>query len=210
MTRPEQVHQLAGLGVDYAGLIFYPGSPRYVLQGMTREEVRKLSIIKKVGVFVDAAIGEVLDAVRDCRLDFVQLHGEETPEVCAAIRAAVPVIKAFRIGAQDQPWVMSQAYKDSCDYFLFDTKGTSYGGTGRKFDWDALRASGTGYPFFLSGGIEPGDVTRIRQFREGFFHTGFVAVDLNSRFETAPGVKDMEKVERFVREMKSGTAGPIF
>lgn len=201
MTDPGQVAQLAPMGVSFAGFIFYPKSPRYVFKHMTTTQLRKENSINKVGVFVNASIEEVLHMVEECRLQMVQLHGDETPQYCSKIADYVSVVKAFRMSDYDSPEWMVRPYMDSCDMFLFDTMGAGYGGTGKKFDWTLLSKSVIGKPFFLSGGIEPGDEQELKEFTQLPVAKALFSYDINSKFELSPGVKDMEKVAEFTRNM---------
>src|SRR4030095_2907109 len=164
MTQAEQVDQLAELGVTFAGMIFYPKSPRYVFKHMTTTEIRKITQINKVGVFVNATIDEVLHMVDECRLHMVQLHGDESPKYCEKIADYVSVVKAFRMSENDSVDWMIRPYMEMCDMFMFDTMGAGYGGTGKKFDWSMLNNVEVGKPFFLSGGIESGDTEKLKEF----------------------------------------------
>ncbi|MBN9300045.1 MAG: phosphoribosylanthranilate isomerase [Filimonas sp.] len=203
MTRPEQVYELDDMGVDFAGFIFYPKSPRYVYKTMPSTEIKKIrGKINKVGVFVNATVDEILRAVDECGLYLVQLHGDESPRFCERIADYVSVIKAFRIAEDDNIEWKIREYYDVADMFLFDTEGAGYGGTGKKFKWELLDGSNIRKPFFLSGGIEPGDVDRIKEFTERPVAKDLFSLDINSKFETIPGVKDMEKVREFVKQVK--------
>ncbi|WP_127132169.1 phosphoribosylanthranilate isomerase [Pseudoflavitalea rhizosphaerae] len=202
MTQPEQVTQLADMGVSFAGFIFYPKSPRYVFKHMTTTQIRKENNINKVGVFVNTPIEEVLHMVDECRLHLVQLHGDENPKYCEKIADYVSVVKAFRLSDNDSVEWMIRPYMDCCDMFMFDTMGAGYGGTGKKFDWSVLKDTIVGKPFFLSGGIEPGDEAQLREFENEPAAKGLFAIDINSKFETSPGYKDMEMVRGFVNNMK--------
>ena len=201
MTEPEQVAQLAGLGVSFAGFIFYPKSPRYVFKNMTTTQIRKENSINKVGVFVNSTIEEVLHMVDECRLHMVQLHGDESPKFCEKIADYVSVVKAFRLSENDSVEWMIRPYMEMCDMFMFDTMGAGYGGTGKKFDWSVLKNETIGKPFFLSGGIEPGDEEKLREFSVEPVAKALFAVDINSRFELSPGIKDMEKVKQFTKNL---------
>jgi phosphoribosylanthranilate isomerase len=203
MTLPEQIEQLSGLGVTFAGFIFYPKSPRYVFKHMTTTQIRKENNINKVGVFVNADIEEVLHLVDECRLHMVQLHGDETPKYCEKIADYVSVVKAIRVGENENIEWMIHPYMDVCDMFMFDTMGAGYGGTGKKFNWETLKEATIGKPFFLSGGIEPGDEGNLREFAKEPVAKSLFAIDINSRFEITPGVKDMNKVKDFVDNMKA-------
>lgn len=202
MTRLEQVEQLPDLGVTFAGFIFYPKSPRYVFRDMTTSQVRRLNNINKVGVFVNASIEEVLHLVDECRLQMVQLHGDESARYCEKIADYVSVVKAFRLSDHDSVEWMTRPYLDVCDMFMFDTMGAGYGGTGKKFDWSILKGSEIEKPFFLSGGIEPGDEGKLKEFAGEPVAKSLFAVDINSRFEINPGVKDLEKVRSFCSQIK--------
>ena len=134
MTQPDQLDQLAEANVDFAGFIFYPKSPRFVLRQMTTSQIRKENRVNKVGVFVNAGIEDVLQMVDECRLHMVQLHGDETPIYCERMADYVSVIKAFRLSENDNIEWMIRPYLEACDMFMFDTIGAGYGGTGKKFD----------------------------------------------------------------------------
>jgi len=202
MTQIEQVDKLADLGVTFAGFIFYPKSPRYVFKHMTTTQIRKENNINKVGVFVNAPVEEVLHMVDECRLHMVQLHGDESPRYCEKIADYVSVVKAFRLSDNDSVQWMIRPFMDVCDMFMFDTMGSGYGGTGKKFDWTMLQGQTIGKPFFLSGGIEPGDEEKLKGFTEEPVAKALFAVDINSKFELAPGIKEMDKVSVFARNLK--------
>ena len=202
MTQMDQVEKLPEIGATFAGFIFYPKSPRYVFRHLTSTQIRKVNTINKVGVFVNASIDEVLLMVDECRLHMVQLHGDETPKFCEKIADYVSVVKAFRLSDNDSIQWMISPFMDVCDMFMFDTMGAGYGGTGKKFDWNVLRGSTIGKPFFLSGGIQPEDTEALKQFEKEPVAKALFAIDINSKFETSPGIKDMQKVETFIREVK--------
>lgn len=201
MTLPEQLEQLGGMGATFGGLIFYPKSPRYVFKHLTTSQIRKENSVNKVGVFVNAGIEEVLHMVDECRLHMVQLHGDETPKYCEKIADYVSVVKAFRISETDNIEWMIRPYMDVCDMFMFDTMGAGYGGTGKKFNWDMLKEATIGKPFFLSGGIEPGDEEHLKEFASLPIGKALFAVDINSKFEISPGIKDMQKVKEFISKL---------
>jgi phosphoribosylanthranilate isomerase len=202
MTQIDQVDKLAEAGVTFAGFIFYPKSPRYVFKHMTTTQIRKENNINKVGVFVNSSIEEVLHMVDECRLHMVQLHGDESPKYCEKIADYVSVVKAFRLSENDSVEWMIRPFMDVCDMFMFDTMGAGYGGTGKKFDWNLLKGQTIGKPFFLSGGIEPGDEEKLKEFTGEPVAKALFAIDINSRFEVAPGFKDMDKVKAFAEGMK--------
>jgi phosphoribosylanthranilate isomerase len=202
MTMPEQVETLPDLGATFAGFIFYPKSPRYVFRHLTSAQIKKINTINKVGVFVNSSVEEVLLMVDECRLHMVQLHGDESPKYCERIADYVSVVKAFRISDNDSIEWMIRPYMDVCDMFMFDTMGAGYGGTGKKFDWNMMKGSSIGKPFFLSGGIQPEDTQALKEFETEPVSKALFAIDINSKFETSPGVKDMKRVEKFIKELK--------
>lgn len=204
MTSTEQVLQLDDMGVEFAGFIFYPKSPRYVHKFMPQAEIKKIKgkHINKVGVFVNASVEEVLQAVDECGLYLVQLHGDETPKYCEKIANYVGVVKAFRLREEDNVLWKVKDYMDIADMFLFDTEGAGYGGTGKKFDWNILRGLNIGKPFFLSGGIGPDDVGKLKEFSGEPVAKDLFSADVNSKFEIAPGIKDIEMLRSFIQSVK--------
>jgi len=191
------------LNIDYAGLIFYKDSPRYMGDKITGKQVKGADFdLKKVGVFVNPGYSELLDAIDEYGLDIVQLHGNETPEMCEELSAEVEVIKAFRIAGEKSINIdeMVMPYDAACDFYLFDTAGLkeSFGGTGQQFDWSILKKAKIEKPFFLSGGIGPDDAQKVKAFK----HPDFFAIDVNSRFEMAPGLKDMAAILKFLQAFK--------
>lgn len=201
ITEMKQLQQLDGLDIDFAGLIFYKDSPRYVGDKLPKKEVKKADFdLKKVGVFVNPEMIDVLDAIDDYGLEVVQLHGDESPEMCDDLSSEVEVIKAFRITGDENIDELVAPYDAVCDYYLFDTGGLkeSFGGSGQQFDWSILNKAKIEKPFFLSGGITVEDAARVKAFK----HPDLFGVDINSRFETAPGVKDMKLILQFKQAMK--------
>lgn len=203
MTEIDQVEKLADIGISFAGFIYYPKSPRYVFRHLTTSQIKRVNNINKVGVFVNASVEEVLHMVDECRLHIVQLHGDESPKYCERIADYVSVVKAFRISDNDSIEWMINPFMDVCDMFMFDTMGAGYGGTGKKFDWNMLKGSNIGKPFFLSGGIQPEDTSALLEFSNQPVAKAMFAIDINSKFETSPGIKDMHKVESFARGLNS-------
>lgn len=201
ITTMKQLQQLDGLAVDFAGLIFYKDSPRYMGEKLSGKELKNADFdLKKVGVFVNPEMIEVLDAIDEYGLDAVQLHGEEGPEMCEDLGSEVEVIKAFRVTDGVDIDKLVAKYDAACDYYLFDNGGLkeSFGGTGKQFDWSILTKAKIEKPFFLSGGISPEDAVKIK----GFKHPDFFGVDINSQFEKSPGVKDMGLVLQFKQGLK--------
>jgi len=130
----------------------------------------------------------------------VQLHGNESPEMCEDLSSEVEVIKVFHIKDNKEDIdALVKDYDAVCDYYLFD-KATDYsiGGTGQQFDWDILTRAKIEKPFFLSGGIGPDDAAKIKAFK----HPDFFGVDINSQFEKSPGIKDMGKLLHFKQALK--------
>lgn len=203
MTDLQQMQQLATLGVEFAGMIFYPPSPRFILRHLNGEQVRRAKLqVYKVGVFVNAQYDEILNHIENFGLDMVQLHGDETPRFCEKVSNYIQTIKAFRIGEDENIAWKIKDYRDSCDMYLFDTLGAGYGGTGKKFNWNVLKGQQFDKPFFLSGGIEPGDADAIRTFCADAVCKNLFALDVNSKFEISPGIKNMELIRSFVEAIR--------
>ena len=199
MTDFEQLKTLEELGIEFAGLIFYEGSKRFVSNKLEdqKSQIRNLQI-KRVGVFVNARTEDIKEKVKEYGLSYVQLHGDESPEFCEEIKKFIPVIKAVRINDETKLLNELRDYEEACDYFLFDTDSKHYGGTGKKFDWQILESVAIAKPFFLSGGIGLQDVTEINAFD----HPMFYAIDINSKFEISHGIKDLKQVEAFIQNLK--------
>ena len=227
MRDAENIRQVEALGVDLMGFIFWPRSSRYVAERPSYLPTR----CRRVGVFVDENIETVRRIADDYALDIIQLHGHESPDYCAQLQGhespdfcaqlhGRPIIKAFNIATADD-FVQTEPYAGLVDYFLFDTKGKSVGGNGVKFDWSVLSAYSGSTPYLLSGGIGPDDAPALRaSFSVGCgpddapaLRTSFsvgcgsaaancVGIDLNSRFELAPGLKDVAALRQFLNEIK--------
>lgn len=190
MQETENIAALASLQPDYMGFIFWEPSKRYCTTVPT--DIAKH--IKKVGVFVDETTKQIKEKVKLFGLDAIQLHGDESPRQCAALLNLCEVIKAFRIGP-DFDFKTLNPYQDHCTYFLFDTQGPLPGGNGTAFDWKLLAGYTLDTPFFLSGGIGLGHVEAIAEIRKR--NLPIHALDINSQFESKPGVKKIEKIEKF-------------
>ena len=194
MRDADNIEALEELDVDMIGFIFYPKSPRYVYEipvYMPRQT-------KRTGVFVNEdknTIGVYADRFG---LDYIQLHGNESPEYCQSLRATgLSIIKAFSI-AQRKDIRETEAYEATCDYFLFDTKCEQHGGSGNQFDWSLLNFYHGQTPFLLSGGINPYSAKALKEIR----HPRLAGFDLNSRFEFRPGEKDIERIKYFLSGLK--------
>jgi phosphoribosylanthranilate isomerase len=203
MTLPEQVNALDEMGVDLAGFIFYPKSPRYIGNKITAERMKKIGgRIAKVGVFVNMPYEELMKTVEDYRLDMVQLHGDEIPRYCEQVANYITTVKAFRMSDNDPiDWII-RPFHEATDMFMFDTLGAGYGGTGKKFDWNVLKNAAINNLFFLSGGIAPGDEEKLKEFAKEEVAKKLFAIDINSKFEVSAGVKDMVKVKEFVEGLR--------
>jgi phosphoribosylanthranilate isomerase len=203
MTDLQQMHLLGEMGVEFAGMIFYHRSPRFVLKHLNGAMVKRAKLkVYKVGVFVNSSYDEILNQVNNFGLDMVQLHGDETPKFCEKVSDYISVIKAFRVAEDDHlPWKIKD-YTEAADMYMFDTMGAGYGGMGKKFNWQMLKGLHIGKPFFLSGGIEPADAAAIKEFAKDDVAKDLFALDVNSKFEVREGVKDMELVRKFVGEVR--------
>ena len=212
MREGENIRQVAELGVNWIGMIFWDKSPRNVTMiptyaGIIPDRGSDIGSFKakRVGVFVDEMPQNIITRVVNYKLDLVQLHGHETPTLIRNlrrtldpdIRPGVQFIKAISVGGCNDIAAYKD-YEDCVDYFLFDTKCPTVGGSGSQFDWSVLEAYDGDVPFLLSGGIGPDDAERVRNFH----HPKCIGIDLNSRFETEPGLKDITKLKQFLEKLK--------
>jgi phosphoribosylanthranilate isomerase len=197
---PENIKKIAGIKPDMMGFIFYPGSPRYAGETLKPENLTYLpEQIKRVGVFVNSDPGRIKLTIRQYALDLVQLHGDETPETCQLLNeTGISVIKAFNIKDRED-FRLFDKYIKCTKYFLFDASTSEYGGSGRKFEWELLDNYDLGHPFILSGGIAPGDDSNIKKIT----NPSFFGIDINSRFEVRPGLKDVEKLKLFIAGIRN-------
>lgn len=194
MTNGENIRQTEELGVDFIGFIFYPRSPRFLFEMPTYLPVRS----QRIGVFVNESKDNILMYADRFGLDYIQLHGNESPEFCHNLQAAgMKLIKAFSI-ATPRDLSSVPAYEGLCQYYLFDTKTPQYGGSGNQFDWTLLNRYTGNTPFLLSGGINQYSATAIRNFH----HPRLAGVDINSRFESSPRLKDIGRIQTFIRELR--------
>ncbi|MCX6321851.1 MAG: phosphoribosylanthranilate isomerase [Bacteroidia bacterium] len=199
MREPENILEVAELKPELMGFIFYPSSPRYAAKISGYEIPAKFpQHIRKAGVFVNADFEVITGTVRKYSLDIVQLHGNETPDACRRLKeTGIPVIKAFNI-KESTGFKLCSEFIPYTDYFLFDALTSNYGGSGYKFDWKILDKYDLGHPFFLSGGITPRDVNNILEIT----NPAFYGIDLNSRFEVNPGLKDIETLKKFISDIR--------
>ncbi|MBP8849932.1 MAG: phosphoribosylanthranilate isomerase [Breznakibacter sp.] len=199
MRDPQNIQDLGTVQPDFVGFIFYPKSPRYVGEEWDESIVKSIpSSIKKIGVFVNESVEKINLLASKYQLDGIQLHGSETPEICQTIKDKnLLVLKAFSVD-ESFDFELIKKYESFCDYFLFDTKTSQHGGSGVKFDWKKLYEYTSSIPFFLSGGIMEEDVNEIKSLNI----KGLYSVDINSKFEIEPALKDIKMVERFAQKLR--------
>ena len=194
------IAEVSQLQPDYLGFIFYEGSPRFF-----NNKIPPLSrTIQKVGVFVDTEIDGILAKIEPFDLKIIQLHGHESAEFCADLRKRaspknVEIWKVFSIKNQFDFSVLKK-YEDQVDKFLFDTKGKEKGGNGYTFDWSVLKDYPSKKPFILSGGIGMEEIEKIKEMQKTALP--LYAVDVNSKFETQPGFKNVETLKEFKEKLK--------
>lgn len=208
MTRPDNIRAIAKLGPDWLGLIFHPASPRNALSlspdalALLREEPDG-RMLHFTGVFVDRPAGEVLQRAEDFALSAVQLHGSESPEYCSSLRGrGFEVWKAVGIESRNDFQIL-QPYVGTVDRFVFDRKSSRHGGTGKKFDWNLLADYNLPVNFMLGGGVGPEDAETIRSLD----HPQLIGLDLNSRFEISPGIKDAVLLKNFINSLMERPTG---
>ena len=207
MRDADNIRDISALGVDMIGLIFYPPSPRYVQQfssgaGIIPDYAPDMGKTPlRVGVFVDDMPQNIVTRVYNYKLDYIQLHGNEPRETLENLRATIDpdikpkikIIKAISVSSAEDIKKYKE-YVGAADLFLFDTKCKTVGGSGELFDWQVLQAYDGDVPFLLSGGIGPDDAERIKNFH----HPKCIGIDLNSKFEIEPALKDVEKLKQFL------------
>lgn len=232
MRDADNIRAVSALGIDMIGFIFYPKSPRCVqmissragtIPDYSEERIKKASMFgegleneehegkekskqpARVGVFVDDMPQNIVTRVYNYNLDYIQLHGNEPRETCENLRATIDpdikkgikIIKAISVSTAEDIKKYRE-YVGAVDLFLFDTKCVTVGGSGEQFDWTALEQYDGNLPFLLSGGIGPGDAERVNAFS----HPKCIGIDLNSKFEIEPGLKDVEKLNKFLLKVK--------
>ena len=204
LCQAENIQAVAKTGIQWTGFIFYTPSPRCLLRDPAEaERVRQLITAdafrpKRVGVFVNASQEEIMEVAQQYRLDYLQLHGHESPDFCYALqKRGYALIKAFSI-ATAEDLAHTADYAGRVDYFLFDTKCAGYGGSGQRFDWSLLQDYQGETPFLLSGGVRPEMAADLQRFH----HPRWAGIDLNSGFESAPGVKPAETLRSFQNNFK--------
>ena len=195
----DNIKQVAALQPDYLGFIFYRRSKRNFDDVIPKISER----IKKTGVFVDESLDFVLEKVRKHKLQVVQLHGNESSELCLELKRIekIEIIKVFAVGENFDFEVLKE-YEEGCDYFLFDTKGEEKGGNGITFNWELLKNYSSNKPYLLSGGIGLEELDNIQDFFKTNTSKFCFALDLNSKFEIKPGLKDIKKLKSFIKNLK--------
>lgn len=198
LTNFPQIQELASSKVDFLGFIFYEKSPRYVLNSLNLEEIKAIQHEGKVGVFVNESLENIIQISEKANLDFIQLHGDEDENFISALRKKllpqVQIIKVIRIGqpSADELQKIIDNQPSAVNYLLFDTDSKSFGGTGNSFEWNILNDLKIEKPFFLSGGISLENIHQLSKINTQPF-----ALDINSKFETEPGNKDLLKIKKF-------------
>lgn len=199
MREAQNIADVAALKPDYMGFIFYAKSPRYVGEDWNKEVISHLPEgITPVGVFVNENIGYIMSICNKYGIKTVQLHGHETPCFCSQLqRKGYEVFKAFQVDDNTKPEEI-EAYSGKCDYFLYDTKSKGLGGSGQKFNWEMLKALNEAGPFLLSGGITADDAENIKELNL----SNIKGIDINSKFEIEPALKNIELLKRFVNDIR--------
>lgn len=199
LTKMDQIQELISLNTDFLGFIFYEKSPRFVLNHLSLQEISEINHQGKVGVFVNETVEKIVKISEKAKLNFIQLHGDEDENFIKDLRKnvkkEVKLIKVFRVGTQNlklETWNLEQI-----DYFLFDTDSKAFGGTGKTFDWQILNEIEIPIPYFLSGGISLKNIHQLSTINQQP-----LALDINSKFETEPGIKNLEKIKTFKSLLK--------
>ena len=200
----ENIKAVAALGPDYIGLIRYERSPRYASNLVDAGLESLPETILKTGVFVNESAENVAQLISKYNLNAIQLHGNESADFAVAFKNKVVVLKAFGLG-ENFDFNCLENYVGSVDFFLFDTKTAAHGGSGETFNWSTLNEYKLNVPFFLSGGLSLENLHEIKNIK----HPQFYGVDLNSRFETLPGLKDIEKLKKAFAIVKQYTTNEI-
>lgn len=196
LTELSQIRELEALKIDFLGFIFYEQSPRYVLNNLSLDKISKISHQGKVGVFVNENVEKIIEIVEKAGLNFIQLHGDETEhfisELKQKLNPKIEIIKVIRIGNQSSNELQKTISQNlsTINYLLFDTNSKAFGGTGKTFDWNILNKIKIPLPYFLSGGISSENFHQISVIKQQPF-----SLDVNSKFELEPGIKDLEKIK---------------
>ena len=203
LTKINQIQELISLNTNFLGFIFYEKSPRFVLNHLSLEEISEINHQGKVGVFVNETVEKISEISEKAKLNFIQLHGDEDEEFVKKLRLSlsknIKIIKVIRIGNQsfDELQKTINQQPSTVNYLLFDTDSKTFGGTGKTFDWQILNEIEIPIPYFLSGGISLENIHQLSTINQQP-----LALDINSKFETEPGSKDLEKIKNFTQIVK--------
>lgn len=203
LTKINQIQELISLNTDFLGFIFYEKSPRFVLNHLSLEGISEINHQGKVGVFVNETVEKISEISEKAKLSFIQLHGDEDEKFILQLRQIlgnnIKIIKVIRIGNQsfDELQKTINQQPSTVNYLLFDTDGKAFGGTGKTFDWQILNEIEIPIPYFLSGGISLENIHQLSTIN----HQP-LALDINSKFETEPGIKNLEKIKTFKSLLK--------
>ena len=199
LTKINQIQELISLNVDFLGFIFYEKSPRFVLNHLSLEEISEIDHQGKVGVFVNETVEKIVEISEKTNLNSIQLHGDEDENFISKLRKnldeKIKIIKVFRVGETFN--FQFSVFNSLVDYFLFDTDSKAFGGTGKTFDWQILNEIEIPIPYFLSGGISLENIHQLSTIN----HQP-LALDINSKFEIEPGIKNLEKIKTFKSLLK--------
>lgn len=202
LTQLSQIRELVALKIDFLGFIFYEKSPRFVLNHLTLDDISKINHNGKVGVFVNETIENIVEISEKSDLNLIQLHGDENEGFILKLRESliekIQIIKVIRIGNQTIEELQNTINQQPIvnNYLLFDTDSKAFGGTGSTFDWKILNQLKINKPYFLSGGISLENVDESSKLIQQPF-----ALDVNSKFETEPGIKDVEKIKKLYEKL---------
>ena len=200
LTKINQIQELISLNTDFLGFIFYEKSPRFVLNHLSLEEISEINHQGKVGVFVNETVEKISEISEKAKLSFIQLHGDEDEKFILQLRQIlgnnIKIIKVIRIGNQsfDELQKTINQQPSTVNYLLFDTDSKAFGGTGKTFDWQILNEIEIPIPYFLSGGISLENIHQLSTINQQP-----LALDINSKFETEPGIKNLEKIKKFTQ-----------
>ncbi len=198
MLDKQNISDLLELNINFIGFIFYPKSKRYIVKENLQDYIRNKNSVNKVGVFVNETSDNILKYSQEYNLDYIQLHGNETSEFCKTLKTKnIKIIKAFQIN-NNFNFSICKEYQDFCEYFLFDTQTTQFGGSGKQFNWDILQNYKLKKSYFLSGGISLNDTEKIEKLNDNRIY----AIDINSRFEDENGLKKVDEINIFINRVK--------
>lgn len=199
MRDSDNIRELLALAPDFMGFIFYDKSIRFVGEELDDDLLKSFpQRVKKVGVFVNASPDYILRSVKKYDFQYVQLHGNETPDFCRNLRMrGISIIKAFSVD-ENFSFSMINNYKPYCDFFLFDAKGDHFGGNGISFDWNLMKRYDNEKPFFISGGIDAESIDALEKLK----HLKLYGIDVNSKVEMSPGLKDIELIRNIITGLK--------